>query len=404
MSKSQGPVTPSKRAVVISPNMRMADELSPLLITHLPGVPSTHVRNYPSPRDAAGAMGGGELHLCFLDVVSDPEQALQLLSELSRMGPMIQVVALLSGNDPDAMLRCLRSGAVDFLIQPFTGDQIEGVLAKLARTQGAEGAGKEPAKMLVVMPAKGACGASTIACNLAFQWKRRGAKRVLLADLDPLTGTLSFLLKIKSSYSFVDVLIRGHELDHDLWGSMVTHVQGIDVLLAPEVLVEGANDLRDPTLILDYARHNYDVVIIDAGGVYGEWNLNQARAANELILVTTNELPALQAAQRALSYLDANRIGRWKIRLVVNRYLRDVGLSREVIATALHTEVFDIFPSDYESVQKSLMDGKPAPPNTTFGKSIIQLADKLSGAHGETAKKRSSSLGGLLGLFTKTSK
>jgi Flp pilus assembly CpaE family ATPase len=216
---------------------------------------------------------------------------------------------------------------------------------------------------------------------------------------------MSFLLKIKSIYSFVDALTRSSELDHDLWNSMVTHVQGIDVLLAPELLVEGANDLRDPSPILDYARHNYDVVVIDAGGVYGEWNLNQARMASELLLVTTNELPALQAAQRALSYLDANRIGRWKIRLIVNRYLRDVGLSREVIATALHTEVYDIFPSDYEAVQKSLMEGKPAPPSTTFGKSIMQLADKLNGGRGETpTKKKSSSLGGLLGLFTKTSK
>jgi MinD-like ATPase involved in chromosome partitioning or flagellar assembly len=170
---------------------------------------------------------------------------------------------------------------------------------------------------------------------------------------------------------------------------MVTRVQGIDVLLAPEILVEGANDLRDPSPILDYARHNYDVVIIDAGGVYGEWNLNQARIANELLLVTTNELPALQAAQRALSYLDANRIGRWKIRLVVNRYLRDVGLSREVIATALHTEVYDIIPSDYEAVQKSLMEGKPAPASTTFGKSILQLAEKLNGGREETGKKKS---------------
>ena len=382
----------------------MADELSALLVTHLPGVSSTHVRHYPSPRDVGGAIGSGDPHVCFLDAVSDPEQALQLLSELSRRGPAIQVVALLSGNDPDAMLRCLRSGATDFLIQPFTGEQIEGVLSKLARTQQAEGGGKEPAKVMVVMPAKGACGASTIACNLAFQWKRHGAKRILLADLDPLTGTMSFLLKIKSIYSFVDVLVRGAELDHDLWNSMVTKVQGIDVLLAPEILVEGANDLRDPSAILDYARQNYDVVVIDAGGVYGEWNLNQARVANELLLVTTNELPALQAAQRALSYLDANRIGRWKIRLVVNRYLRDVGLSREVIATALHTEVFDIFPSDYEAVQKSLMEGKPAPPNTTFGKSIIQLADRLNGGRADNSKKKSSSLGGLLGLFTKTSK
>ena len=383
----------------------MADELSPLLITHLPGVQSSHVRGYPSPRDLGGAIGGGAPHLCFLDVVSDPEQALQLLGEMARMGPNIQVIALLAGNDPDAMLRCLRGGAADFLIQPFTGEQLEGVLAKLARTLPMDGAGKEPAKIIVVMPAKGACGATTIACNLAFQWKRHGAKRVLLADLDPLTGTLSFLLKIKSMYSFVDVLTRSYELDHDLWNSMVTHVQGIDVLLAPELLVEGANDLRDPSPILDYARHNYDVVVIDAGGVYGEWNLNQARTANELLLVTTNELPALQAAQRALSYLDANRIGRWKIRLIVNRYLRDVGLSREVIATALHTEVYDILTSDYETVQKSLMDGKPAPSSTTFGRSIMQLADKLSGGTGTPQnKKKSSSLGGLLGLFTKTSK
>ncbi len=141
---------------------------------------------------------------------------------------------------------------------------------------------------------------------------------------------------------------------------------GVDVLLAPELMAEGIQDLRDPSPILEYARHAYDVVVLDAGGVYGDWNLNQARLATELLLVTTNELPALQAAQRALSYLDTNRIGRWKVRLVVNRYLRDVGLSREVIGTALHTEVFDSLPSDYEAVQKSLMDGKPIPVGNAF--------------------------------------
>ncbi len=403
MSRSETTPASLKRAVVISPNPRMAEELSPLLNTHLPGIAVNYIRSYPSPREVVDNKGGSP-QLCFLDVVSHRGQALELLGEMARLGPNIQVVALLTGSDSDAMLSCLRSGAADFLIQQFTGEQIEAVLAKLARMQPADGAGKEAAKIFVVMPAKGACGASTIACNLAFQLKRNGAKRVFLADLDPLTGTLSFLLKIKSIYSFVDALTRSYELDHDLWNSMVTQVQGIDVMLAPELLVEGANDLRDPSPILDYARHNYDAVVIDAGGVYGEWSLNQARLANDLVLVTTNELPALQAAQRALSYLDANRIGRWKIRLVVNRYLRDIGLSREVIATALHTEVFDVFPTDYEAVQKSLMEGKPAPSNTTFGKSVQQLAEKLNGGHAETSKKKSSSLGGLLGLFTKTSK
>jgi len=136
-------------------------------------------------------------------------------------------------NDPDFILRCLRAGAVDFVVQPFTAEQIEGALGKLARMNPApESTGREPAKIFAVMPAKGACGATTIACNLAFQWKRLGAKRILLADLDPLTGTLSFLLKIKSTFSFLDALQREHELDADLWSAMVTQVNGVDVLLA----------------------------------------------------------------------------------------------------------------------------------------------------------------------------
>src|SRR5262249_36620336 len=157
---------------------------------------------------------------------------------------------------------------------PFSADQLEAAMSKLARLQpAAEGAGKEPAKIFAVMPAKGACGATTIASNLAFQWKRLGAKKILLADLDPLAGTMSFLLKIKSTYTFLDTLEPAFELDADLWGGMITSVNGVDVLLAPELMVEGAQDLRDPSPILEYARHAYDVIIVDAGSVYGEWNL-----------------------------------------------------------------------------------------------------------------------------------
>jgi pilus assembly protein CpaE len=381
----------------------MVEELDPLVHSHVKAVSFSRLKSYPTPHDLPSAIGGGAPHLVFLDVFSDRDQAVALIEEMIKLGPQIQVIALLGGNDPDLVLQCLRAGAADFLIQPFSGEQIEGALSKLVRLQSTgDNTGKEPAKIFVVMPAKGACGATTVACNLAFQTKRLGFKRVLLADFDPLTGNISFLLKIKSIYSFLDTIQRAHELDMDLWHAMVTEVNGIDVLLAPELLLEGAQDLRDPSPILEYARHIYDVIVVDTNGVYGDWNLTVARMASELLLVTTNELPALQAAQRALSYLDTNRIGRWKIRLVVNRYLRDVGLNREVIGTALHIDVFETVPSDYDAVQKALLDGKPIPSNTSFGKSIVQLADQLSGRAEKTGK--SSSLGGLLGLFSRTSK
>ena len=402
MANSETPI--SRRPLAISPNAPLLDQLEQLLIAHLGGISLHRLQAYPSPRDLPNLLPSGTAHLMFLDTASDRDQALQLLEEVGRLGSQVQVVAILPGNEPDFILRCLRAGASDFLILPLTAEQVEAAFGKLARAQPAqEVSGKEPAKTIAVMPAKGACGATTVACNLAFQWKRISGKKILLVDLDPLTGNLSFLLKIKSVYSFLDALQRSSELDADLWSAMVNPVHGVDVLLAPDLMLEHNQELRDPSPILEYARHAYDVVILDTSSVYTEWNLNCARAANELLLVTTNELPALQAAQRALSYLDTNRIGRWKIRLVVNRYLRDVGLSREVIGTALHTEVFETLPSDYEAVQKALLDGKPIPSSTPFGKGMSQMVDRLGGKS-DPGNKKGSSLSGLLGLFSKTSK
>ena len=149
----------------------------------------------------------------------------------------------------------------------------------------------------------------------------------------------------------------------------------------------------------------YDLAVLDTAGVYGAWNLTLAKMCDELLLVTTNELPALQASQRALAYLDQNRVDRSKIRLIVNRYNRDVGLSKEVIETALHEEVFHLLPSDYDSVQRALIDGKPIPHGSSLGKAMVQLGEKLEQKDPESSKKSnsSSSWGGLMSLFSRTS-
>src|SRR5215469_3375687 len=137
----------SKRAFLIAPMSKIGQELAPLFASYLANAAIVEVKAYPSPRDMATTLGSGASHLVFLDMVSDREQALQLLGEMTRLEPSIQVIALLAGNDPDLILRCLRGGAVDFLIHPFTGDQMEAALGKLARLQpSAEAAGKEPAK------------------------------------------------------------------------------------------------------------------------------------------------------------------------------------------------------------------------------------------------------------------
>ena len=389
-----------RRALIFSPRAELADELELLLRLALPDVRLSLYSKYPTSNDLANLFQGGTPYFVFIDAVSDPKIATNLIGEISRSGPRIHVLALLDHNDPDLILKCLRSGAADFLLQPFGEDQLAAAIATISRTLPTIGQeGREPGKIYCVMPARGACGSSTVACNLAFALKKAG-KKVLLADLDPLTGTMSFLLKINAQVSFMDVLNREHELDGGLWESIVKTVNGVDVLLAPELMEAGLQDLTDPNAILDYARYRYDAIVTDSANVYGDWNLNQSKLATEVLLVTTNELPALQAAQRALSYLDTNKIGRWKLKLVVNRYHQNVGLSKDMIATALHLDVFETLPSDYVTVQKSLMDGTPIPTATPLGKGLAQLTQRLLG-NAPAPKKATSSGFNFFGLFAK---
>jgi pilus assembly protein CpaE len=389
-------------ALFIGPNPQTSRDLTPFLSRFLPTFSKKEIEGYPARHQISELFSSQTVNLCFVDVASDQERALSLIPDVLRVEPKLPIIALLAGNDPQLILRCLRQGATEFLLQPFTEEQVGEALRKIAKTNVANNrGGKAPGKVYAVMPAKGGCGATTVACNLAYQWKRLGAKQVLLADLDPLSGTLSFVLKLKSAYSFMDALQRSGEIDADLWRSMVNARQGVDVLLAPEVMIEGANELADCGPIVEYARSVYDVMFLDTNGVYGEWNLSQAHRSDEILLVATNELTSLQAVQRSLSYLDANGVGRWKVRLLVNRYDRHMGLSREVISTALHMDIDYLLPSDYESIQKSLMEGKPIPPASSFGKALIGLSDKLAGR--EESAKKGSSLSSLRSLFSRTS-
>jgi pilus assembly protein CpaE len=387
------------KALFLCPNSKIIRDLAPLFSELLAKFSSQEMAAYPNRHQLGEVLAAESPNLTVLEISEPVARPLGVIADLVRADPKMPIVAVLANDNPELVLRCLRQGASDFLIHPFTAEQVEATLRKIARLHPARS--KAPGKVYCVMPAKGGSGASTIASNLAYQLKRLGDKRILLADLDPLTGTQSFLLKIKSNYSFIDVLAHAHQIDADLWKAVINPRNGVDVLLAPEVMAEGMGELKDATSLVEFARDIYDLAVLDAAGVYGDWNLTQAQVADEVLLITTNELTSLQAVQRSLTYLESNGIGRYKVRLIVNRYDRHMGLSRDVIGTALHSEIYHLIPADYEAIQKALIEGKPLSSTTNFGKGVAGLVELLAG--GSELPRKSSSLSGLMSLFSRTS-
>jgi pilus assembly protein CpaE len=384
------------KPLLICPHAELSRKLS--AVWHATAQPEAMVESprYVDGQGLQDLIAGHSITVCFLDVGTDRELALGLVRAVSNTG--IPVVALHTANDPDLILSCLRQGAAEFLHAPFSLETFRLSLDRLAkRAHSIKTQGRSGGEVYGFMRGKAGCGSTTVACSLAFQLHALTSQKVLLADLDPLTGTMAFLLKLNSSYSFVHALTNSSRLDEPLWRGMVSSCRGVDVLLSPEIPADLVYEPQDVSAMVTYWRQLYEFNILDIPGPHDEWGLSLARSCDELLLVTTNELPAVHATQITLARLEFYGVSRSKIKLIVNRYNTDIGLSSEAIETALELKVFQHVPSDFENVQKAMMEGKSVPFGTKVGKSIAELAENLTGRR-KTPKKHSL-FGGLFSVF-----
>jgi pilus assembly protein CpaE len=242
------------------------------------------------------------------------------------------------------------------------------------------------------MPGKPGCGASTLAAYLAIEMKRSGISKVLLVDADSVTGSIAFLLKLKGDFHLGDAVRDWQRLDDDLWGRLVVPSHGVDVLLAPEnpaTRVEVTQQIAFE--LLTFWRSHYQAIVLDLPGVYSP-GFEFAAIADEILLVTTNELAALHATGRTLEYLEKASMDRSRIKLVVTRYLASTGLKREDVQTALRLEPYALLSNDYDAVQAAVLDGRPVTSESHLGRGVHALTERLLGKP-KPAKKRSTLFG-----------
>ncbi len=328
---------------------------------------------YPRGGTIAALAERNGCNICFIDAATNCEQAQLLITEVA---PSVPVVALHPRDDADLILRCLRRGASEFVADP-TSDAVGGVFERLARTR-SDAVYRAPGVVYCVVPGKPGCGGSTLAANLAVQLHRDGASQVLLVDGDQLTASIAFMLKLKPEFHLEDVLRDWARMDDDLWKRLIVPAFGVDVLAAPD----------DPTVYTEVSRQfagelcgfwrdRYETVVLDLPDVRAAADCGFTAQADIILLVTTNELAALQATRRSLRYLDAGAGDHAKLRLILNRHTPVAGFRREEVNTALAMQPFAVLTNDYAAIQSALLDGKPVPPDSRFGQSVQALCRQL---------------------------
>ena len=163
------------------------------------------------------------------------------------------------------------------------------------------------AELVVVFSGKGGVGKSLIATNLAVALAAEG-ERVALVDLDLQFGDVAVMLHVESHPTAIDALAQqGDQIDSDFIEEvMATGPEGVRALLAPASpefadLVNTAN-LR---AILRELAKGYDHIVVDTPSHLEERNLEAIEMADQIVVVTSFNFPAIKDTKVTLKLLQS---------------------------------------------------------------------------------------------------
>jgi pilus assembly protein CpaE len=231
---------------------------------------------------------------------------------------------------------------------------------------------------VAVFSPKGGCGTSLIATNLAMTQK----SPTVLVDLNLQSGDLELMLGLKPKFSLADVVENRERLDDALLASYITpHSKNLSLLAAP-TKAESAEDIEPKHIyeVMELLRQRYDNVIIDTPHSFDSVTISALDHADQILVVLTLEIHAIRSTRRALEIFDRLGYPRKKVRLVVNRYSKNIELDQKQVEDFLGERVVAFIQSDYRAAVNSINLGQPlidSAPGSLVTTDLFNLASKV---------------------------
>lgn len=246
-------------------------------------------------------------------------------------------------------------------------------------------------QVVTVFAAKGGCGKTTVATNLATSMALSG-RRTCLVDLDLAFGDVAIAMQLNPSRNIGDALGLS-SLDETAVRSLVTsHDSGVDTILAP--MTPGTAEGIPASLIgdlLSVLTTMYDVVVVDSPPAFTDHVLAAFDRTDHFILLATLDVPALKNLKLTLETLDMLSYPRESRRVVLNRSDAKVGLTIAKVEQTLGWPIAVQIPSS-RVVPASINRGVPIvldQPTHAVSAALRRLAQSLAPNGGKSARSSS---------------
>ena len=329
----------------------------------------------------------------------DGLEAAQVVTSLPAGTP---VILMSVQEDREFLRRAMQAGAREFLVKPFSGDELVAAVRRVdhlekLRTAAvapppaapaaapvvtaaavpvaaptelaarpAAGSTAAPARagagkngrgsIFLVFSGKGGTGKSTLAINLAATLARDPQTRTALVDFDLQFGDLGVLLGLDASRNIYQVVEAYPNVDADFVEALMPEAPGgFRVLLGPQSpefadLVTG----EQARTILQILQGSFDHVVVDTSAHLDEVTLEAIEHAGQVVVLVDMSLPSVKEAKLALRVFARLGIPASRIHVVVNRADLSLGIVPAQIEATLSKKIAARIPNDPRRMLKSI--------------------------------------------------
>jgi pilus assembly protein CpaE len=327
----------------------------------------------------------------------DAEKELGLIGSLLDADEVGEVFLTSDVAEPSVLMQAIRVGAKEFFSQPIKAEEVIQALQKFRgrrKDSVLKGEGK-PGQIISVFGSKGGVGTTTVAVNLAVSMLQgQTGRSVVLLDMNTLFGEIPLFLEMSPQFHWGEITKNIQRLDNTFLTKILSrHDTGVQVLASPSYL----NGHVRPTPkimshLLELMRGMFDYVIIDAGQSTDDTSLRVLELSDTLILITILSLPCLANTNKLIkSFLDLGYIAKDRIKIVLNRYLKNSEISLKDAEAGISKELFWIIPNDFTTTMSAINKGKPLPQiasKAAITKNFAELANALTMPEAKQEKKK----------------
>jgi pilus assembly protein CpaE len=257
-------------------------------------------------------------NLLVIETTGSPTDLVTALDALAAVcDPTTRVLLMGRRNDVGLYRSLIRAGVSDYLVLPLKAADLVGAIAGLFVDPAAPRVGR----LIVTMGARGGAGSSTVAQTLATILARDLPHDVLLVDADFSFGTAALSLDQQPAHGLADLFAAPTRADLTLVERSLHRVgRNLCLLAAPARLDRGGEpNAEDMMALADLAQQLAPVVILDLPRVWTGFTREALRAADDVILTATPDLPSLRNLRELGAALVTLRGADMRGHLVLNK-------------------------------------------------------------------------------------